>query len=99
MSYVQEMKSEVFCNATLCLTITLDVPQRQQEPLTYQHNVTYKMPESSETPLPKLPACTVQETFPAVHGSSAKHSTLPYTSPCNICREKTNKMQQLDVYY
>lgn len=30
MSYVQEIKSEVFCNVILCLTIILEVPLGQQ---------------------------------------------------------------------
>jgi hypothetical protein len=76
------MKSQVFWNVIPCLTIILHVQQGQQEAITYQHNVTYQMPESSTTLLPKLQVSKVQETFLVVHGRSAKCSILPYTSPC-----------------
>jgi len=59
--------SQVFWKVILCLAIILDVPQGQQEALTHQHNVTYQMPESSATPLPKLHVSKAQETFLAVH--------------------------------
>jgi len=78
----------------MCLTIILDVPQGQQEALTYQHNVTYQMPESSATPLPQLQASKVQETFLAVGGRSAKHRMLPYTSPCNMS-QKLGLLQEI----
>jgi len=45
------------------------------------------MPESSATPLPKLQAIKVQETFLAVHCRSAKRSILPYTTPCNMFKK------------
>lgn len=80
------MKGQVFCNVILCPTIIPDVPQGQQEPLTYQH-VTYQMPEPSATPPPKLQASEVQGTFPVVRCRSAKCNILPYTSPCNMSQK------------
>ena len=88
------MKSQVFWNVILCLTTVLHVPQGQQEALTYQHNVTYQMPESSTTPLPKPQVSEVQETFLAVCGRSAKCSPLPYTSPCNMA-QKLRLLQEI----
>jgi len=52
------------------------------------------MPESSATPLPKLQASKVQETFPAARGRSAKHNTLLYTSPCNMS-QKLRSLQEI----
>lgn len=78
----------------LCLTIILDVLQGQKKPLTYQHDVNYRMPKSSAPQLPKLQASKVQETTPTVHGRSAKCSILPYTSACNMS-QKLRSLQEI----